>query len=84
MSRMFVEIMRDMLVMMVLVVLTMAMVKRTRRFDIPLHIIICILWHNLHFITLLPNTICIPLRHYKFLWYPILYIKATVVSVCLW
>jgi hypothetical protein len=50
MARMFVEIMRDMLVMMVLVVLAMAMVKTTRRFDIPLHIIICILWCNFHFI----------------------------------
>jgi hypothetical protein len=69
MARMLVEIMRDMLVMMVFVVLAMAMVKRTRRFDIPLHIIICILWRNLHFITSLPDTICIPLHHYNFLWY---------------
>jgi len=49
MARMFIEIMRDMFVMMVLVVLRMAMVKRTRRFDIPLHIIICILWYNFTF-----------------------------------
>jgi hypothetical protein len=68
-ARMFVEFMRDMLVMVVLAVLAIAMVKRTRRFDIPLHIIICILWHNLHFITSLPNTIYIPFHHYNFLWY---------------